>query len=695
MSKFLFPEETPEEKAKRDAENIEKLRQETLDSIEYIPLPNVAVENFKVIDSYKSFSFRPITILTGQNSSGKSSLIELINILSKNQNIENIRLNEFGVKIGSFSNAVSKGNISQEFTISYQSKPNNFDKGLNITATYRVNSTNKQQADICYYNIENENETILEIRRNEENLTSGYINFPYLWNTFKNIFLKYKELKNLESKSGYEDEFGNKVSTELFHSNNFFVKRESKDNKEIDFIISDFDDFPIFYFNSIFNNSELTEEFLNFFKPEFSDIKEWEEDLFRNFHFTDFEIGASALVKTTLNVIKESPFNLFMSRKGLNFLSDANPEYQYLSHIENEIKWINPDEFIYNQKYLKFIGVREDDINILFSDELLTIHHGRRMEYDYYKAIGDKRISEKTKEILRTVKRKDRLRQNFGNFLYQELIFPIENALPKSPLFIPVNRASQKIVLQNLGSPYNYDNFLQQASVKYLELTARQKQEIDSTISYIVKSIFNFADSAKVISREKTLDIIISKGKIDFNIAEEGFGISQLFSMVLGICVQAVEQFSDDEIIEHHIPHPEFNMFKQKSLLVCIEEPESNLHPNYQSKLADMFIYLAKELNAQFIIETHSEYIIRRLRFLTHLWYKNKDEGTYLGAPKEFWKAYYFNKKEKVTLENPQIFEIYVSDENGNLNREFGEGFLDIATEAELENLKLLKINNN
>jgi hypothetical protein len=106
-----------------------------------------------------------------------------------------------------------------------------------------------------------------------------------------------------------------------------------------------------------------------------------------------------------------------------------------------------------------------------------------------------------------------------------------------------------------------------------------------------------------------------------------------------------------------------------------------------------MFVYLSKELNIQFIIETHSEYLFRRLRYLTHLWYKEIELGTYMGVPKEFWNAFYFNKVENISLENPQIFEIFVDNEDGNLNRSFGEGFLDIATKSHLDHLELLNIN--
>ncbi len=45
---------------------------------------------------------------------------------------------------------------------------------------------------------------------------------------------------------------------------------------------------------------------------------------------------------------------------------------------------------------------------------------------------------------------------------------------------------------------------------------------------------------------------------------------------------------------------------------VIIEEPELNLHPALQSKLADLFLDVHQMWGIDFLIETHSEYILRR-----------------------------------------------------------------------------------
>ena len=56
--------------------------------------------------------------------------------------------------------------------------------------------------------------------------------------------------------------------------------------------------------------------------------------------------------------------------------------------------------------------------------------------------------------------------------------------------------------------------------------------------------------------------------------------------------------------------------FYYENKTIAIEEPEIHLHPKYQSLLADMFLEAYKTYNIHFIIETHSEYLIRESQVL-------------------------------------------------------------------------------
>ena len=92
-------------------------------------------------------------------------------------------------------------------------------------------------------------------------------------------------------------------------------------------------------------------------------------------------------------------------------------------------------------------------------------------------------------------------------------------------------------------------------------------------------------------------------------------------------------------------------------------QPETHLHPEAQARLASYFVRLAKERNITFIVETHSEYLINRLRRLVaegavgedevsvaHLTNNGQEstvhpiqlrmDGQIVGAPEDFFETY-------------------------------------------------------
>ena len=49
---------------------------------------------------------------------------------------------------------------------------------------------------------------------------------------------------------------------------------------------------------------------------------------------------------------------------------------------------------------------------------------------------------------------------------------------------------------------------------------------------------------------------------------------------------------------------------------VILEEPEIHLHPLAQSVLAELFVEVSQKRQVQFIVETHSEHLFRRMQTL-------------------------------------------------------------------------------
>lgn len=111
---------------------------------------------------------------------------------------------------------------------------------------------------------------------------------------------------------------------------------------------------------------------------------------------------------------------------------------------------------------------------------------------------------------------------------------------------------------------------------------------------------------------------------------------------------------------------------KTEAPIVLVEEPEQNLHPAFQSKLTDLLCQVYDEFNIRFIIETHSEYLIRRAQVLVAQ--ANYDEET-LKTNNPF-KVYYF------PVNNNPYDMVFTS--TGHFKNPFGTGFLDEAGKSAL-----------
>lgn len=142
----------------------------------------------------------------------------------------------------------------------------------------------------------------------------------------------------------------------------------------------------------------------------------------------------------------------------------------------------------------------------------------------------------------------------------------------------------------------------------------------------------------------------------DRSLTDLGYGLSQLTALLIMVGLRD----------------------KQKGNIFLLEEPEANMHPKYQSQLADVFAE-AKNQN-QFIIETHSEYIIRKFQYLVAKG-EMKPEDVVI---------YYFNDPNNVPKGEKQVKKINIL-EDGSLSDDFGPGFFDEAATWELELLKLKK----
>ena len=147
------------------------------------------------------------------------------------------------------------------------------------------------------------------------------------------------------------------------------------------------------------------------------------------------------------------------------------------------------------------------------------------------------------------------------------------------------------------------------------------------------------------------------KGRL---LADEGYGITQLVSILLQI---------ETVLLENHYGGCGGHT-------IIVEEPEIHLHPKYQSMLAEMFVEAYERYNIHFIIETHSEYLIRKTQVMVaNKNYKDEEE---LKKESPFM-VYYIDGRNRDLPVYAMGYKI-----SGGFENKFGEGFFDEAAKLDM-----------
>ena len=161
------------------------------------------------------------------------------------------------------------------------------------------------------------------------------------------------------------------------------------------------------------------------------------------------------------------------------------------------------------------------------------------------------------------------------------------------------------------------------------------------------------------------------KGRL---LADEGYGITQLVSILLQI-ETAILSAKGEKVNRYYgldaLDKYKSDKFHYEVNTISIEEPEIHLHPKYQSILADMLLEACQKFNIHFVIETHSEYLIRKLQLLV----SGHVEGVNIDS--SMLSIYYINSEDDNAKQKVKRIRI-CSD--GYLDDSFGEGFYDEAS---------------
>lgn len=258
-----------------------------------------------------------------------------------------------------------------------------------------------------------------------------------------------------------------------------------------------------------------------------------------------------------------------------------------------------------------------------------------------------------------------------------------------SPSFVQqpvyINSASAQIErLYTVGNENKMCNALRELNrrkIQYhdnLDAIAVGPYSIHKPGSFLNKWLneFKIGKSIEVRGTDQGLGLMVylNNGEDERLLADEGYGITQLVALLLQIdnCIP-ISLGCDMETYTKE--NKEVYYYKPKT--ICVEEPEVHLHPRYQSLLAAMFVEAYQKYNIHFIIETHSEYLIRKLQVMV------ADKENPLAANDV--SLNYVEKDERGVSTNRKIG----ITEDGRLMDSFGEGFFDEAGGLSRQLLKL------
>lgn len=228
------------------------------------------------------------------------------------------------------------------------------------------------------------------------------------------------------------------------------------------------------------------------------------------------------------------------------------------------------------------------------------------------------------------------------------------------------------------------DDFASFYDIEYIETHCASHNEVlyeSDRNNYLARTVAQY-ENAYITSDDKAYSFI-KKWLTNFNIGND-FKITRPFAEVLKVDILTNNGYTP----LGSIGTGSIQLFilllriaiaikNGNRVIFFIEEPEQNLHPAFQSKLADLFheaISISRE-RIQFVIETHSEYLVRRTQVIVAEGVQKASSGESPHTDIDFWnhrfKVYYF----------PENDIPYSMDyrSNGQFEHPFGAGFYDEA----------------
>jgi predicted ATPase len=462
-------------------------------------LKKLSVSHYKAFEE-ASVDIKPITILLGANSVGKSSIIQLFLML---QQTGKAGLKSYKSALKLYGGYVNLGDPQNLFRRKDKSKP--------VTLSFDIKST-----------------ILKEFLKNDyfESFSSLFLQLPMYFPIKGFSELKKKSIKNKEDFSQYLDlvtEVLTKptIKDDFKHEINWFLRRRH------DLVIPQID-----------NNNK--KDFVDTFESLNALSKIIKSDIFSISY--DIKLNDSNILEISRLTIKQDDF-LILEMICSNEITIKSDIIKIEKQDEQQIKKLFlPGSTIFNS--FSMIGVEQsNDISI------------------------------KTSIIIQIVNIfQNEIRKEFSEDTIN-YVSPLR-AHPKR--YYMLDKAKVNLTLDTLDGD---------AIAEVL----KDNKQITKSVNQWLK---NFGVEVDVQGLKEVIHhLVVKQNNIDLDITDVGFGISQILPVIIQ------------------------GFLSSNNSTTIIEQPEIHLHPKMQADLADLFIDIVKKTNGKkLVIETHSEYLLKRLR---------------------------------------------------------------------------------
>lgn len=668
----------------------------------------LTIKNFRVFDENgASFDVKPITILTGCNSSGKSSMAKAVFLLNsflsqvkKSQdNKEKIDPSKYSLDfstnpnnlLGNFNKVVHNGSSTQKIIFEYTTFSRMLSKEITVQLVFSTDKNDDlhngwlekitmSTEDGVFFSSDKENDNICNINIIKD-AGFDFISAEFLAHCYCNLLIEYEvdeitKDKFEEQKSFLESQFSN--FGDLYMKNVAAYMRTTI-NKE-----------------SIINRCNIK-----------SDIISWSKENGSLFNIPIID---------DLNKLSKTEIKSWIKKKVQKSLSKNEKYYSNLiiddyvsSDSSSFFEYFKKYEYAYLEAYYlktpfslkpksSFLEVYEDFA--FFSIDSCRENKCKDISFDLLYEIvmiWNEKLYDKSNEYYNRMSQFDGLAYKRYHYMLNNLMTTfaadvIMDALTPDWSGNMEYISSSRAKINRLYSLNNDDDFTSLLK-NYFESKMRfqnsRRSDGYTPNEFINKWIKKFGIGYGIILTTdddgRGVTIHLQKTSDDKNyrlLADEGYGITQLVSILLQI-ETAILSAKGEKVNNFYglddLDGYSSSKFNYEINTLLIEEPEIHLHPKYQSLLADMLFDAYQNYNIHFIVETHSEYLIRRLQLLT------VGIETESKLNKDDVSIFYVYSREEAQKEGLPLVKRISICEDGYLDDTFGSGFFDEATNLSLK----------